>query len=210
MCLVRLTNQALNFVFDEKRAAALIVFLWTAITVGVLGSINVLHSDFMTVGPSNHTMFMTVAIDTWHKWWILAAVTFLNAAIGDFMGDAIAPWIQNTVEDHKTRYIPYSKLTCYLIIQIWSVYCAAMHIFSVSLLISQIDFLLIRLAADLAVNTFTTHKFLRNKSTDPLRYRLWGEDRLRVVESEGVNDCTPICDLQLECVQPLNTERCEA
>jgi hypothetical protein len=38
-----------------------------------------------------------------------------------------------------------------------------MSIFSIGLLMSQIDFLLIRLLADLIVNTFTTFKFLKNK-----------------------------------------------
>jgi hypothetical protein len=49
-----------------------------------------------------------------------------------------------------------------------------MSIFSVGLLMSQIDFLLIRLAADLMVNTFTTFKFLRGK-----------EVNFRMYEAEG-------------------------
>jgi hypothetical protein len=45
-----------------------------------------------------------------------------------------------------------------------------MSIFSVGLLMSQIDFLLIRLAADLMVNTFTTFKFLTNKEVNRRLY----------------------------------------
>lgn len=49
-----------------------------------------------------------------------------------------------------------------------------MSIFSVGLLMSQIDFLLIRLVADLIVNTFTTFKFLKGK-----------EVNIRLYEAEG-------------------------
>jgi hypothetical protein len=45
-----------------------------------------------------------------------------------------------------------------------------MSIFSIGLLMSQIDFLLIRLLADLIVNTFTTFKFLKNKEHNKRLY----------------------------------------
>ena len=45
-----------------------------------------------------------------------------------------------------------------------------MSIFSIGLLMSQIDFLLIRLLADLIVNTFTTFKFLKNKEHNSRLY----------------------------------------
>ena len=54
-----------------------------------------------------------------------------------------------------------------------------MSIFSVGLLMSQIDFLLIRLVADLTVNTFTTFKFLKGK-----------EVNLRMYEAEGNHTAT--------------------
>ena len=54
-----------------------------------------------------------------------------------------------------------------------------MSIFSVALLMSQIDFLLIRLAADLLVNTWTTFKFLRHKDVNQRLYDLEGRGNLR-------------------------------
>jgi hypothetical protein len=58
-----------------------------------------------------------------------------------------------------------------------------MSIFSVSLLMSQIDFLLIRLVADLIVNTFTTFKFLRAKEVNRRLYEL--EGRATFLQSHG-------------------------
>jgi hypothetical protein len=94
---------------------------------------------------------------------MVACASFLSTCMNDFFSDALGPFFINTVQDHKTRYLPYSKTTCYVILQLWSTYCCLMSIFSIGLLMSQIDFLLIRLLADLIVNTFTTFKFLKNK-----------------------------------------------
>lgn len=49
-------------------------------------------------------------------------------------------------------------MQCYLILQSWSIYCATFSIFSVALLTSQIDFLLIRLLADLLVNSYSSFR----------------------------------------------------
>jgi hypothetical protein len=100
--------------------------------------------------------------------------SFLSTCVNDFFGDSLSPFFLNTIQDHKTKYLPYSKTTCYVILQLWSTYCCLMSIFSVGLLMSQIDFLLIRLVADLGVNTFTTFKFLKGKEVNFCLYEAEG------------------------------------
>jgi len=168
----------LDHIFDDKRVAITILTMWMVAVVGSLQSINLLQSEFMTFGPSNHTRFMTVSIDSWHKWWLLAIATFTNTCVTSFMSDAIAPWLQNTIQDHKTKYLPYNKYTCFMISQLWDVYCNVMSIFSVALMMSQIDFLAIRMAADLLTNTFTCYKFMRHKVTNRTRYNMWNEEQI--------------------------------
>lgn len=193
----------MDLIFDDKRLAIGIVTVWMVVVSMSLVSLNVMASEFMTFGPSNHTKFMTVHINTWQKWGVLTAATFCNTAVADFMSDAIVPWIQNTVQDHKTKYLPYRKFTCYMIQQLWAVYVSVMRIFDVSLMLSQIDFLIVRLAADLAVNTFTAYKFMRHKVVDRDKYNMWSEDRLHIVQAMVVDG--EICDLQKEAVQPLTS-----
>lgn len=168
----------LDTIFDDKRVCMCLVVVWTVVIIVTMNSMGIFHSEFMTVGPSPHTKFMTMPIDNWRHWGTLAGAIFANTAIADFMSDAIVPWLQNTVQDHKTKYLPYSKATCYCILQIWAIYCNVMNIFSVGLMMSQIDFICIRLLADLVVNTFTSFKFMRNKHTDATKYSLWNEDKL--------------------------------
>ena len=164
----------LDKVFDDKRWAITVLMVWLVLVLISFNTIGLFHSDFMRFGPSHTTKIMTLTIETWHDWWMVAMASFLSTCVNDFFGDSLSPFFLNTIQDHKTKYLPYSKTTCYIILQLWSTYCCLMSIFSVGLLMSQIDFLLIRLIADLAVNTFTTFKFLKGK-----------EVNLRMYEAEG-------------------------
>ena len=164
----------LDRVFDDKRVAITVLMVWLIVVLISFNTIGLFHSDFMRFGPHPTTKIMTLTIDTWHNWWLVAMASFLSTCVNDFFGDSLSPFFLNTIQDHKTRYLPYSKTTCYVILQLWSTYCCLMSIFSVGLLMSQIDFLLIRLIADLMVNTFTTFKFLRGK-----------EVNFRMYEAEG-------------------------
>jgi hypothetical protein len=169
----------LDTIFDDKRVAISILMVWLVIVLICFNTIGLFHSDFMRFGPHPTTKIMTLTIETWHNWWMVAFASFLSTCVNDFFGDSLSPFFLNTIQDHKTKYLPYSKTTCYIILQMWSTYCCLMSIFSVGLLMSQIDFLLIRLVADLAVNTFTTFKFLKGK-----------EVNIRMYEAEGNHTST--------------------
>ena len=160
----------LDWLFDDKRIAVCLLMGWLCLVVVVFKDIGLLDSKFMTLGPSASTIFMGVKLDTWYRWNMVAGFTLVNTLINDFMSDALSPWIMNTITDHKTRYIPYSKTVCLLITQCWSVYCNIMGVFGLFLAMTQIDFVLIRMAADLTVNVYTNLKFMRNKVTCPKRY----------------------------------------
>lgn len=192
--------RCLDIIFDDKRLAISLLMIWMIGVICSLQGLDLMHSDFMTMGPSSHTRFMTLLIDTWHKWALLVTATFANTCVTDFMSDAIIPWLQNTVQDHKTKYLPYRKFTCYMISQLWGIYCSVMSIFAISLITSQIDFLLIRMLADLITNTFTTYKFMRHKVVDRNKYNLWNEENLFCVD---IPSHDKIVDVQNEMVQPL-------
>jgi hypothetical protein len=121
------------------------------------------------------------------------------------MSDAIVPWLQNTVQDHKTKYLPYRKVTCYVISQMWSIYCGIMSIFAIGLMTSQIDFLAVRMLADLITNTFTIFKFMRHKIVDRNKYNLWNEDGFMRTVDVALDGS--MVDMQMEMVQPLNAAR---
>ena len=166
MCL-----KTVDAFFDDKRVVTVFLMIWLSIVLVVFKDIGLLDTKFMTLGPSDATVFMGVTLNTWYKWGLVATFTFINTSVNDFVSDALSPWILNTITDHKTRFIPYSKLICLLITQTWSIYCNIMSVFGIFLAMSQIDFVLIRMVADLMVNAYTTTKFLRNKTFCPEKYK---------------------------------------
>lgn len=175
-------------VFDDKRIAVVILMVWLAIVVVVFKDIGLLDTKFMSMGPSDKTIFMGMVLDSWYKWGMVAAFTFVNTSINDFMSDAISPWILNTITDHKTRFLPYSKSTCLIISQLWSVYCNVMGVFGLFLAMTQVDFVLIRMAADLTVNVYTNLRFMKNKVMCAERYKRDLETELTVFD----NDTSPM------------------
>lgn len=174
----------MDCVFDDKRIAVVFLMVWLVIVVAVFKDIGLLDTKFMSAGPSDKTVFMGMVLDTWYKWGLVAAFTFVNTSINDFMSDAISPWLLNTITDHKTKYLPYSKMTCLAISQLWSVYCNVMSVFGLFLAMTQVDFVLIRMAADLTVNMYTNMRFMRNKVTSPDRYKRDVEMELAVLDPD--------------------------
>ena len=186
MCL-----KVVDALFDDKRVITVFLTLWLCLVLAVCKEIGLLDTKFMTLGPSESTIFMGVTLNTWYKWGLVAGFTFVNTSFNDFMSDALGPWILNTITDHKTRFIPYPKWVCLFITQTWSMYCNIMSVFRIFLAMSQVDFVLIRMVADLLINSYTTTKFLRNKTHCQRQYRLTTEN----AEPEEIcqmNDLTPL------------------
>ena len=188
----------LDVLFDDKRVSVCVLMIWLSAVLIVFKDIGLLDSQFMHFGPSEGTKIMGIKMDSWYKWALVAVFTFVNTTVNDFMSDAISPWLLNTLTDHKTRYIPYPKLVCLTISQFWSVYCNIMGIFGLFLAMSQIDFVLIRMCADLMVNCFTCMKFMRNKTHCPEKYR----QHFTIIETDET-DIEKGCGGELK---PLNSE----
>jgi hypothetical protein len=166
----------MDALFDDKRIITIVLLVWLSLVVIIFEDLGLMNTQFMTLGPSKSTQFMSITLDTWYKWGLVAGFTFVSTAVNDFMSDALSPWILNTLTDHKTRYIPYPKWVCLVITQMWSLYCNVMSVFSIFLAMSQIDFVLIRTAADLIVNAYTTSKFMRNKTHCPEKYKVLSDE----------------------------------
>ena len=129
--------KVLDVLFDDKRLAITVMMIWLVIIVTGFSSIGLLHSDFIKVGPSPTTKIMSLTINTWTNWFTVAIASFLSSIVNDFFSDSLGPWFLNTVQDQKTKYLPYNKTTCYIILQLYAIYCSFMSVFSVGLLMSQ-------------------------------------------------------------------------
>ena len=178
--------ECLSRLFDDRRRVVALLMVWLGVVMVSFERLGMLDSAYMSFGPGPSTVFMTLRIDTWARWGAVAGWTVVNICINDFAGDSISPWILNTICDHKGRYLPYSKAVCLCISQLYSVYGLLMGVFSLHLVLSQFDFVLIRLVSDLCVNVFTNLKFMANKTCDPSRYQ--ADLEMQPVAAEGEAD----------------------
>lgn len=160
----------LNKVFDDKRIAVVLLMIWLSIVFITFADLGLFTGAYMQFGPSEDTKFLGVVLNTYYRWGLVVTYTFISTLLNDFFSDSLSPWLLNTITDQKSKYLPYSKLTCLMISQTWSIYCCFMGIFSMLLSMSQFDFLLVRLSADLLVTCYTNTRFMRNKIHDAKKY----------------------------------------
>ena len=171
------TNNFLVNLFDEKRVLICILACWTIISSIVFGYILLKDgSTFLICGPNDHNKLFGVPLNNWHKWCAVALYTFIATCIASFSGDAIFPFVSNVIMDPKTKYIPYIKFTCLIIIQTFTIYEVCFHVIGTFVALTQIDFTLIRITADLLINYYTTGWFLRGKIVDKTKYDEWKKE----------------------------------
>ena len=175
--------------FDDKRLLIVALLFWTVISSFVFCVIMIKdRSPFLSFGPNEQNKLLGVKLDNWTKWWVTAVYTFVSTAIAAFSGDSIVPFITNTIMDHKTTYIPYSKFTCLMIIQVFTVYGVIMSVIGMFVALTQVDFMLIRILADILINYYTTARFLRGKEVNSVKYEQWkGTNQLDQLNYENKN-----------------------
>jgi hypothetical protein len=164
---------SLDAIFDDKRVLAVLIAGWTcAICVIFICIMIDDESPFLSFGPNEKTVLFGFKLDTWTKWVCVALYTFVSTCIADFTSDSVGPWITNTIQDHKNMYLPYSKWTCVCIVQTFSMYAIIMGTIHLFVALSQIDFMLMRMSADLLVNYYTTKRFMQFKQVDAVKYAM--------------------------------------
>ena len=164
-------NTLLNRLFDDKRMIVSMLITWLVLVLAGFSHLGLLATDYITWGPSEHTFFMSLTLDTWRKWSMVAVFTVLNTMVNDFSQDSLAPFFLGVVNDHKNRYLPYSKGVCLTIIQVYTIYGSIISVITIHLVLSQIDFVFIRLVTDLTVNLWTQARLLRYKEYDAVKFR---------------------------------------
>ena len=167
-----LQRMVLDHLFDDKRVLTLLIFGWTSVVSIIFVCIMVDdQSPFLAFGPNDRTVLFGFKLNTWTKWSCVAMYTFVSTCIADFTSDSVGPWITNTIQDHKNEYLPYSKFTCLCIVQAFSMYAIIMGTIHLFVALSQIDFMMMRMSADLLVNYYTTSRFMQCKHVNERLYR---------------------------------------
>ena len=146
-------STACEKLFNDRRIITFWLLVWTVLTCLVFFWIMYVdNSPFLQFGPNTHTKLFGVVLDSWSKWWAVTLYTFISTCVAAFASDSIVPFITNTIQDHKTIYIPYSKMTCLVVIQVFTCYSVVISIVGLFVALTQIDFTVVRLISDMIVN----------------------------------------------------------
>jgi hypothetical protein len=192
---------SLDAIFDDKRVLAILIAAWTTTICIIFICIMVDdESPFLSFGPNSQTVLFGFKLDTWTKWGCVALYTFVSTCIADFTSDSVGPWITNTIQDHKNMYLPYSKWTCVCIVQTFSMYAIIMGTIHLFVALSQIDFMLMRMFADLLVNYYTTKRFMQFKQVDAVKYAMHVQAGARKeVPDDTLSDHGSVATNKLQC-----------
>ena len=199
---------SLDAIFDDKRVLAMLIAGWT-FTICIIFICIMVDDDspFLSFGPNPQTVLFGFKLDTWTKWGCVAMYTFVSTCIADFTSDSVGPWITNTIQDHKNAYLPYEKWTCVCIVQTFSMYAIIMGTIHLFVALSQIDFMLMRMFADLIVNYYTTRRFMQFKHVDAHKYAMHldmmkGYDTVLITHGSQQQADTQTSEDDIEVVSP--------
>ena len=152
-----------SFMFHDKRFTALVLMVWLILIVVIFSSLGVLHSSFFRFGPSPSLHFMTIAIDTVEEWTMLAVYCFVDTLVKTFGPDSIVPWLTHTLSDPKCRTLPYRKSVCLAVMEVYFAYVHVSGMFKFFLSLTQFDFVLINMLADMSMKIYSYSSFMESK-----------------------------------------------
>ena len=156
-----------SFMFNDKRFTALVLLVWLILIIVIFFSLGVLHSDFFRFGPSKSLHFMTIAIDTAEEWTMLALYCFVDTLIKTFGHDSIVPWLTHTLSDPKCRALPYRRSVCLMVMEVYFAYVHVSGMFKFFLSLTQFDFVLINMLADMSMKIYSYSSYMESKSYIP-------------------------------------------
>ena len=116
-----------------------------------------------SVGPSASLKFIGLAIDTWTAWGCLCAAVAVDTVINVWAGEMIGPWLTFNIYDKARPTMEYNYWTAQCITLGWNTYHNLRPMLTVYLAFTQVDILLVRMLADLAISLCTVHMYIRHK-----------------------------------------------
>ncbi len=157
-----------SVMFNDKRFTAFVLIVWLVLILVIFFSLGVLHSSFFRFGPSPKLHFMTIAIDTMEEWTMLALYCFVDTLVKTFGHDSIVPWLTHTLSDPKCKTLPYRQSVCLVVMEVYFAYVHVSGMFKFFLSLTQFDFVLINMLADMSMKIYSYSSYMENKAYIPL------------------------------------------
>ena len=195
----------LNKVFDDQRLMVAAIWVWLCVVLIIFSQMGLFHSEFVRFGPSPTTTYVGITLDTWEKWSAVAIFSAISSFMNDMANESLEPFFLCVIRDVKGRYIPFSKMTCVLLTQAWTIYASVMSLFALYTFFSQADFVIIKMVVGVLVNIYSTMRYLRNKKHEPVKFAQYFQQQdvdltkvSTVNETENSTDASENTSLQFQ------------
>lgn len=152
--------------FVSQRQTAYVLATCIALVAVALALYSALYDNtFLHIGPNDTLLFMRIKIDSWSKWTALTAFVVVTQGLKVLADEIISPWIVNTIMDHKCVSVAFGYRDAQLICQTYYLFASTVKFITISITISQIDLVAVLIATDMLVSVYTTHCYLKCKTT---------------------------------------------
>lgn len=125
-----------------------------------------------SIGPNEQLYILQIPINTNTKYMIIVTFCFCNSIFRSLHHNFLQPWILHEIQDtdmEKERMVSISicyEISCVSTIYVWFDFFMYMHI-----LLSQIDFFLVEIIADILTTVVITKYYLdKHKPSHPFVY----------------------------------------
>ena len=139
-----------------------ILLLWGLLFFLIIYSLSE-SSISISFGPEEGRKFLSITIDTWYKWALIATLIMIDKFIITLSVDILGPWMSNYITSHHNKKLPYPKWICLLLSDLYSLYFNLRYIVTLQLLITQTDYSILRIFVDLLATHISTKMHLKDK-----------------------------------------------
>ena len=98
---------------------------------------------------------------------MLALYCFVDTLVKTFGHDSIVPWLTHTLSDPKCRTLPYRRSVCLAVMEVYFAYVHVSGMFKFFLSLTQFDFVLINMLADMSMKIYSYSSYMESKAYIP-------------------------------------------
>lgn len=121
------------------------------------------NSNFFSFGPGPSLFIFGIPIDTYWKYSVVVAYTLVSTALRTIQGEIIMPWIIQSVQN-KNPKSEYTRTYAYQVVIIDNLYRWFDWFMYMSILLQQIDMIMVEMIGNLIISYVTTRIYLTVKN----------------------------------------------
>jgi hypothetical protein len=118
-------------------------------------------------GPNDKLYLFKIQINTYEKYMCIIIFCFINSILRSCNHNILQPWVTNEIQDTDKKNKHTLRLyDCYEIVSVSNIYYWFDFYIYMNILLSQIDFFVVEITADICISLWVTKYYLDKKRND--------------------------------------------